>query len=81
MTQMCFSIIHILATINYKKKKSNQGVCLDRQDPRTDSARQMELEEGAAWRRVTDCVGFLFTQLNPDSERARERPVDLAQSV
>ena len=25
--------------------------------------------------------GFLFTQLNPDSERARERPVDLAQSV
>lgn len=25
--------------------------------------------------------GFLFTQLNSDSERARERPVDLAQSV
>lgn len=80
MTKMYFSIIHILATINYKKKTIIGGLS----GPAGPEDGLCSSDGAGGGRSVEEgdrLCGFLFTQLNSDSERARERPVDLAQSV
>lgn len=67
-----------IATIK-NKMKPKEAVIMRRTKGRTRSSDIVPAAGG--YGEGDRMCGFLFTQLNPDTKRARRRPVDLAQSV